>query len=127
MLAIRLIGLNFLDTFWLSFVSLVLFFTVGKEHLTDDFIIVLEDVPDDFAVGYVEVSLLDSNGLDKSLFARLIVALFLLDLAIGFFEVGQPLSYFLIFQGRTEDIDSRCRDDFESYPYDILSVHCCCT
>lgn len=104
---------------------LVKLLVAGEHHLTDDFVIIFENVPDDLAIGNVVVSFFDSDCFNELSLAELIISLILLDLAIGLFEMRQPLRYLLRLKGSAEYIDASGGYHLKPDPCDIFSVHCC--
>jgi hypothetical protein len=53
-------------------------------------IIIFEDIANEFAVGDIEVALLDFDGLDEPPSAVLVPLLILLHLTVGLLDIGKP-------------------------------------
>lgn len=109
--------------FYFLFFGLALLLVVGGEYFAVHLVVIIEDVADDFAVGDVEVPLFDADCPYETLDAVLIVALFLLDLAVGSFEMGQPVRDPFEFSGSAKDVDACGGADFESDPGNVFPVH----
>ncbi len=87
------------------------------------FIIVLEDVADNFTVRDVKLSFFDSDCFDEALFAVFVFSLFLFDFPIGLFDVWEPICHFPASECRAEYVDACIGGDFESDSGHFFSVH----